>query len=52
MQNFTEIFGVPFLKSGGIHIKKQNQGLFTKYCDGKVTNDCIQKAKRSGNPKT
>lgn len=51
MQNFTEIFGVPFLKSGGIHIKKQNQGLFTKYCDGKVTNDCIQKAKRSGNPK-
>ena len=38
-------------KGGGIHIKKKNRGTFTKYCNGKVTNECIQKAKRSGNKK-
>lgn len=33
-----EIFGIPFLKKGkGIHIKKENRGLFTDYCGGKVT---------------
>lgn len=36
---------------GGIHIKKKNLGTFTKYCDGKVTQACIDKAKRSGNKK-
>ena len=47
-----EIFGIPFLKKGkGIHIKKENRGLFTDYCGGKVTQKCIDKAKRSGNPK-
>lgn len=35
----------------GIKIKKSNQGLFTKYCNGKVTQECIDKAKRSGNKK-
>ena len=51
MNNF-EIFGIPFLKKGsGIHIKKENRGKFTKYCKGKVTQECINKAKRSGNPK-
>ena len=40
-----------FKKGGGIHIKKKNRGTFTKYCNGKVTNECIQKAKRSGNKK-
>lgn len=47
-----EIFGIPFLKKGkGIHIKKENRGKFTDYCGGKVTNECIQKAKKSKNPK-
>lgn len=46
-----EIFGIPYLKKGsGIHIKKKNKGKFTKYCNGKVTQKCIDKAKRSGNP--
>lgn len=40
-----------FLKKGsGIHIKKENRGKFTDYCGGKVTNECIRKAKASGNP--
>lgn len=39
-----------FLKNGGIHIKKKNKGKFTSYCGGKVTDECIRKAKASGNP--
>ena len=47
-----EIFGIPYLKKGsGIHIKKKNRGKFTEYCGGEVTNECIQKAKKSKNPK-
>ena len=47
-----EIFGVPYLKKGsGIHIKKKNRGKFTEYCGGEVTNECIQRAKNSKNPK-
>ena len=38
-----------FAKSG-IHIKKANQGKFTDYCGGKVTDKCIQKAKNSSSP--
>lgn len=34
----------------GIKIKKSHQGLFTEYCGGEVTNECIQKAKKSKNP--
>lgn len=37
---------IPIGKSG-IHIKKKNRGSFTKYCGGKVTDACIQKAKNS-----
>ena len=45
-----EIFGVPSLEKGsGIHIKKKNRGKFTEYCNGKVTQNCIDKAKKSGN---
>lgn len=40
-----------YFKNGGIYIKKQNRGKFTDYCGGKVTNECIQKGKRSTNPK-
>ena len=32
-----------------IHIKKENRGKFTEYCGGKVTQECINRAKRSGN---
>jgi hypothetical protein len=40
-----------FLKNGSkIHIKPKNRGKFTKYCHGKVTDECIRKAKASGNP--
>ena len=28
-----------------IHIKKSNEGKFTSYCGGKVTDECINKAK-------
>lgn len=49
--NNIKIFGVPYLKKGsGIHIKKKNKGKFTEYCGGKVTDECIQKAKKSKNP--
>lgn len=46
-----ELIGVPYFKKGkGIHIKKKNRGKFTEYCDGKVTQKCIDKAKKSKNP--
>ena len=35
----------------GIKIKKSRRGLFTEYCGGEVTDKCIQKAKKSKNPK-
>ena len=42
---------IEFLKNGsGIHIKEKNKGKFTSYCGGKVTDECIRKAKASGNP--
>lgn len=55
---------IRFLKSGGrinrlmkkggkkpkIHIKKENRGKFTEYCNGKVTSECIARGKRSSNP--
>jgi len=30
--------------------RKGTVGAFTKYCGGKVTQACIERAKRSGNP--
>jgi hypothetical protein len=43
----------PMMSSGGpINIKKKNRGKFTEYCGGKVTNECIQRGKRSKNPTT
>lgn len=38
-----------YLKKGGIHIKPENKGKFTSYCGGKVTEECIQRGKRSKN---
>lgn len=47
LHNLTEYLE----KGGGIHIKEKNKGTFTKYCKGKVTQACIDKAKKSGNKK-
>ena len=39
---------IEFLKSGQkIKIKKENRGKFTEYCGGKVTQECIDKGKKS-----
>ena len=35
------------LKKGGIHIKKENIGSFTRYCGGNVTQECIERGKNS-----
>lgn len=41
-------FQVPYYKKGNkIHIKKSKVGSFTSYCGGKVTQECITKAKNS-----
>lgn len=43
---------VPYFKNGHkIHIKKSHKGLFTEYCGGKVTDECIQRGKNSSDPK-
>lgn len=44
---------IDFFKSGNkIKIKKKNIGSFTRYCNGKVTEECIRKGKNSSNPTT
>lgn len=41
---------IPRNKKGNkIYIKPKNKGKFTEYCGGKVTQECIQKGKRSNN---
>ena len=40
-----------FKKGSKIKIKKKNRGKFTEYCGGEVTQECIDKAKKSKNPK-
>lgn len=43
---------IEYMKKGSkIHIKKSQVGSFTKYCNGKVTNECIARGKRSPDPK-
>lgn len=37
----------PKMKKGGIYIKPENRGKFTEYCDGKVTEECIEKGLNS-----
>jgi len=42
---------IAFCKDGAkIHIKKSHKGLFTKYCGGKVTDECIRRGKASSDP--
>lgn len=39
-------------KTGGnIHIKESQKGSFTRYCDGNVTEECINRGKNSPNSK-
>ena len=47
MSNLENIL---ILKKGGIHIKKKNRGSFTRWCKGKVTEECIRRGKNSPNP--
>ena len=35
-----------FKKGSGIHIKKSHEGLFTQYCNGKVTSECTANARK------
>lgn len=39
-----------YYTGSNIHIKKKNKMKFTEYCNGEVTQNCIDKAKNSGNP--
>ena len=39
-----------YKKGGRIHIKKKNRGSFTRWCKGKVTEECIRRGKNSSNP--
>ena len=42
---------IEFNKKGSdIYIKPKNRGKFRQYCGGKVTDECIRRAKSSGNP--
>lgn len=47
-----KIGNIPTVTVGktGIKIKKSHQGLFSEYCGGKVTDECIQRGKNSSNP--
>ena len=40
-----------YKRGSKIQIKKSNRGKFTEYCGGKVTEECINKAKNSENKK-
>ena len=52
MQNWNKVNRLTeILKKGHkIHIKSSHKGLFTKYCNGKVTSECIARGKASPNP--
>lgn len=42
---------IPLWKRGNsIKIKKENRGKFTDYCGGKVTQECINRGKKSPSP--
>lgn len=50
MRKMNNLDQIPILKKGGIHIKKKNRGSFTRWCKGKVTEECIRRGKNSPNP--
>lgn len=53
MNRINEItFHLETLKSGGkIHIKESRKGSFTRWCNGKVTEECIRRGKNSSDPR-
>lgn len=50
MEILNETLVSSFKKGSKIKIKKKNRGKFTEYCGGEVTQECIDKAKKSKNP--
>jgi len=51
MEN-SKVEYLQYLKKGNkIHIKESQKGSFTRYCNGKVTNECIRRGKNSPDPK-
>jgi hypothetical protein len=51
MEN-SQVEYLQYLKKGNkIHIKESQKGSFTRYCNGKVTNECIRRGKNSPDPK-
>ena len=50
LENYSDPIEL-YKKGHKIRIKKENRGKFTEYCNGKVTNACIQKGKNSPDPK-
>ena len=51
MEN-SQVEYLQYLKKGNkIHIKESQKGSFTRYCNGKVTNQCIRRGKNSPDPK-
>ena len=49
-QNLFGIQNIGINKAkSGIKIKESQKGTFTKYCNGKVTQECINKGKNSPN---
>lgn len=40
-----------FKRGNKIRIKKKNRGKFTAYCNGNVTQECINRGKNSPDPK-
>lgn len=51
MNNKLEQLSLRMKRGSKIHIKESQKGSFTKYCDGKVTEECIRKGKNSPDPK-
>lgn len=51
LRRYDQLSGM-FNKGGEIHIKKKNVGSFTQYCNGHVTEECIERGKHSSNPTT
>ena len=54
MERVDKVDYLQYLKKGGksgIHIKESQKGSFTRYCNGKVTNECIRRGKNSPDPK-
>lgn len=50
IENLVSIIS-SYKKGNKIHIKESQKGSFTRYCNGKVTSECIRRGKNSPDPK-